>query len=195
MNGTEFLENINYLDDDLISGAENWVYPHVHKKRYIIGAAALTACLCLTVGLTVNYYKTRNIPSESGVSLVKDSDPGLNGGDGVLPGMNEIYPTIMVNGTLYEWRFGVAVIDEMPAGSAYYGKIRHIDKKTPEKDREMVSVFDASGGIFIDPDQDLVYLELTTDWLTKQLIIFEPQATSERYLAELALQSENGDIS
>lgn len=183
MTGLEFMENINFVDDDLIFEAENWVRSKSRKISYTVGAGILAAGLCLAIGLTVNYAKGRNTPIEIELGCT-------------IPGADEIYPTIMVDGTLYEWHLGVALIDELPVGSTYYGKIKHTDRTTPENDRELVSVFNASGRIFIDPVEDLIYLELTTDWLEKQLIIFEPQATSERYQAELELQlqNENADV-
>ncbi len=178
MTGLEFIENINYVDDDLIFEAENWVRSNDHKIRYKFGAAILAACLCLTIGLTINYARGGNHPIE---------EEELNGCT-LIPGADEIYPTIMVNGTLYEWLFGKAIIDELPVGSTYYGKIRHTDGTTPEKDREFVSTFSAEGRIFVAPDKDLLYIELTTDWLEKRLVTFEPIATSERYQAQLGLQ-------
>lgn len=178
MTGIGFIESINYVDDELIFEAENWVRSKSRKIGYTVGAGILAACLCLTIGLTVNYTKERNNSAESNMSA------GCT-----LAGADEIYPTIMVNGTLYEWRFGVALIEELPVGSTYYGKIKHTNGTTPEKDCELVSVFDASGRIFVDPDKDIIYLELTTDRLEKQLIIFEPQATSERYQVEMQLQN------
>lgn len=190
MTGLEFIENINYVDDDLIFEAENWVRSKTHKIRYMVGAAVSAACICLTIGLAINHSKKRNPPIEDdrpsvGVLSGEDNDQffGI-----LLPGQNEIYPTIMVDGTLYEWLWGKAIIDELPVGSTYYGKINHSNGTTPENDREFVSVFPASGRIFVDPDKDLVYLELTTDWLEKRLVTFEPIATSERYQAHLALQ-------
>lgn len=182
MTGIGFMKSINHVDDDLIFEAENWIRSKSRKIGYTVGAGILAACLCLTIGLTVNHAKERNNLFESNTSA------GCT-----LPGADEIYPTIMVNGTLYEWRFGVALIEELPVGSTYYGEIKHIDGITPENDCELVSVFDASGRIYLDSDEDIIYLELTTDWLEKQLIIFEPQATSERYQAKMQFQNEDAN--
>ncbi len=183
MTGIGFMECISYVDDDLIFEAENWVRSKARKIGYTVGAGILAACLCLTIGLTVNYSKNRNNPIESNVSAA-----------GTLPGADEIYPTIMVNGTLYEWHFGVALVDELPVGSTYYGEIKHTNGTVPENDCDFVSTFGVSGRIFLDPNKDLIYLELTTDWLEKQLVIFEPQATSERYQAEMQLKDKEVDV-
>lgn len=177
MTGLDFIGSINYVDDDLIFEAENWVHSKARKISYTVGAGILAACLCLTIGLTINYAKEEKPPIES------------NGNIGcAIPGADEIYPTIMVNGTLYEWLLGKALLDDLPVGSTYYGQINHSSGTTPENDCEFVSVFPASGRIFVDPDKDLVYLELTTEWLEKQLVIFEPIATSERYQMEVELK-------
>lgn len=183
MTGLEFVENISYIDDDLIFEAENWVRPKARKIKYMVGAAFFAACLCLTIGLTVYYSKGKN----------PQIDDSLIAGN-TIPGSDKIYPTIMVDGTLYEWRFGVALVDELPVGSTYYGKIKHTNGTTPEKDCELVCTFAASGRIFTDPGEDIIYLELTTSWLEKQLVIFEPQETSERYQADMQLQNEDVDV-
>ncbi len=183
MTGIGIIESINYVDDDLIFEVENWVRSKERKIGYMVGAGILAACLCLTIGLTVNSAKERNNSIESNV---------INGS--TLPGADEIYPTIMVNSTLYEWRFGVALVNELPIGSTYYGEIKHTNGTTPENDCELVCTFAASGRIFTDPGEDIIYLELTTSWLEKQLIIFEPQETSERYQADMQLQNEDVDV-
>ena len=179
MTGLEFIENVNFVDDGIIFEAENWVRSKTRKIRYVVSAAVAAACLCLTIGFAVTYSKERNPPIEEGGEIE---------GCTVLPGSDEIYPTIMVDGTLYEWLLGKALIDELPVGSIYYGKIKHTNGMTPENDREFVSVFQASGRIFVDPNENLVYLELTTDWLEKQLVIFEPISTSERYQYEIGVK-------
>lgn len=177
MTGLDFIENINYVDDDLIFEAESWVGSKAHKKGYAVGAGVLAACLCLMIGLTVNHSKEGNPPGCDEII-----------GCGSLFG--EIYPTIMVNGELYEWLFGKAIVNELPVGSTYYGKIRHADGATPQEDCQFVSDFPANGRVFLDRSENLVYLELTTDWLEKQLVIFEPIETSERYQYEMGLISQ-----
>lgn len=174
MTGIGFIESINYVDDELILEAENWVRSKARKISYTVGAGVLAACLCLTIGLTMNYAENRTINNAGNVG-------------NTIPGADKIYPTIMVNGTRYEWLLGKALLDELPVGSTYYGQINHSNATTPESDCEFVSVFLASGRIFVDPDKNLVYLELTTEWLDRQLVIFEPQSTSERYQAEKEL--------
>lgn len=88
MTGIGFMKSINHVDDELILEAENWIRSKSRKMGYTVGAGILAACLCLTIGLTVNYTKERNNSVESNMSA------GCT-----LPGADEIYPTIMVNGT------------------------------------------------------------------------------------------------
>lgn len=201
MTGFEFLENISSIDDDLIFEAENWVDHKPRNLKILAGiAAAAAACLCFTAGLSVGSSHEKNdgflvfgasggsVDNSDNSSDVVNVDPGgeeiLWGPCPTLPGADEIYPTIMVNGKLYEWKQGRAVIDEwdLPKGCVYRGKIYYMPGKTvPEANQEFVSAFNTSGLIFIDPEEDLVYLQITTSWLDRKFVIFEPVETSERY--------------
>lgn len=169
MTGLALLENINCIDDDLIFEAENWIRPKVSNLKIIIGAT-VAACLCLTIGLSLGLSNKKEPPIENDISI----------GCPLLPGADEIYPTIMVNGKLYEWKRrrtpddSYAIIDSLPIGSVYNGELYHIGGSMPENDREFVSVFTASGRIFVDPNGDRVYLELSTEWLDKKIVVFEP---------------------
>lgn len=40
-------------------------------------------------------------------------------GNPTLPGADEIYPMVMVEGSLYEWRRGRAVLDNLPDSAEY----------------------------------------------------------------------------
>lgn len=163
MNGLAFLENINNVDDDLIIEAENWMHPKMRRPAIFVGVIAIASCFCLAVGLMFVFVNNANTPALS---------PPIS--NSILPGSDRIYPTVMVNGKLYKWAQGDAIIDTLPVGSVYYGKINHSDNLTPEKDREFVSVFSADGEVFVDPTVDLVYIKITTDWLDNGIVIFEP---------------------
>ncbi|MBR4725053.1 MAG: hypothetical protein IK071_04640 [Lachnospiraceae bacterium] len=90
-----------------------------------------------------------------------------------LVGNSGIYPTVMVNGKLYEWHWGIALCI-LPKDSVYYGEINHIDGKSPSKDCEFVSYFPVSGQIYtISENSDCVYLLLTTDWMENQAVVFD----------------------
>ena len=118
--------------------------------------AAMAACLCLVVGLALNSINPHK------------------GGAGTLRGDTEIYPTVMVNGQLYEWRKGEAMCNELPNDSTYYGEITHIDGESPTKDCEFVSIFLVSGQIYtVSENGDYVYLCLTTDWLNETVVVFD----------------------
>ena len=88
-------------------------------------------------------------------------------------GDTDIYPTVMVEGHLFEWRFGRA-IGGLPKESLYYGEIVHVDKKIPTDNCEFVSAFSVSGHIYTVPgNTDSVYLQLTTDWMEKKNVAFD----------------------
>ena len=93
---------------------------------------------------------------------------------GTLMGDTEIYPTVMVNGRLYEWRKYMALCNGLPNDSIYYGEIAHVEGETPENDCEFVSVFSVSGQIYtIVENDEFVCLCLTTDWLNEAVVIFD----------------------
>lgn len=200
MTGFEFLENINSIDNDLIFEAENWVDHKSRNLKILAGiAAAAAACLCFTAGLSLGLSHEKapvtndiSAPALSGETVTSEDDR-IVGKCPTLPGADEIYPTIMVNGKLYEWKSGYAFIDDywdFPKGCVYCGKIFYMPGKTvPEDNQEFVSVFKVSGLIFTDPEEDLVYLELTTDWLDRKLVIFEPVETSIRYQYQQELKA------
>ena len=73
-------------------------------------------------------------------------------GNPTLPGADEIYPMVMVEGSLYEWRRGRAVLDNLP---------------------------DAEGEIYADSDDSSVYLLISTDWIQEKAIIFDRVSTVE----------------
>ena len=94
-----------------------------------------------------------------------------------LTGGTDIYPTVMVDGKLYEWRKGRAICETVPDDGVYYGEVSYVYGKTPTKDCEFMSVFMVSGQIYTIPGNDeLVYLRLTTDlspdWLNEKVVIF-----------------------
>ncbi len=121
---------------------------------------ALAACLCLAVGLTVLTVSNALAPN--------------GGAEGTLLGDTEIYPTVMVNGQLYEWRRGAAICSELPNGSMYYGEIAHADGARPANDCAFVSVFSVSGQIYtVSGNGDSVYLRVTTDWLNETVVAFD----------------------
>ena len=95
-----------------------------------------------------------------------------------LTGGTDIYPTVMVEGQLYEWRKGRAICVTVPEDLVYYGEVTYVYGNTPTKDCEFRSVFMVSGQIYTVPgDDELVYLRLTTDltpdWLNDTVVIFD----------------------
>ena len=102
-----------------------------------------------------------------------DTDPHESSA-GTLMGDTEIYPTVMVDGRLYEWRKGMALCNELPNDCLYYDEIIHVQGETPGNDCEFVSVFSVSGQIYtIVENDEFVCLRLTTDWLNEAAVIFD----------------------
>lgn len=109
------------------------------------------------------------------ISLIACTDTaGSESGAGTLMGDTGIYPTVMVDGRLYEWRKGPALCNGLPNDSVYYGEIIHVEGETPGNDCEFVSVFSVSGQIYtIVEDDEFICLCLTTDWLNETVVIFD----------------------
>jgi hypothetical protein len=105
---------------------------------------------------------------------ILQTQPDNSTGPGTLPGADEIYPTIMVEGNLYEWRKGAAISSELPDDCVYYGELIHVEGETPNNNNEFVSVFSVSGQIYTVSQTDtVVYLCLTTDWLENTVVVFD----------------------
>ena len=98
-----------------------------------------------------------------------------NAAGSTLYGADQVYPTVMVEGALYEWHKGSAIqFQGLPGGCAYYGEVRHTDAETPQSDGEFASLFPVSGTIYTVPgDADVVYLQLTTDWMEDTVVQFD----------------------
>ena len=128
------------------------------NKSALLRWGAVAACLCLIiVG-----------------ALVWRDDSSPSGSGGTLMGADEIYPTVMVDGKLYEWRRGAAICDSLPDGSVYYGEVTHSAVQTPSENCEFVSVFPVSGQIYTVPDDgECVYLLLTSVWMSETVVVFD----------------------
>lgn len=136
------------------------------KKYNWLKWFSVIGCLCLVVGLVILAIIKTNHPD--------DNPEAPDGLDGTLPGASKIYPTVMVDGRLYEWRKGVAISYVQPTDSIYYGEVNHVDGNSPTKDCEFVSVFSVSGQIYVISENDnYVYLRLTTDWLDDVGVYFD----------------------
>ncbi len=158
MKKEKLYEAIGEIDENYINDA----HLTVKKKSHLVWMkwGAMASCLCLVVGLAIPTILNTLNPNE--------------GAAGTLMGDTEIYPTVMVDGQLYEWRKGAAICNELPNDSMYYGEITHVDGESPTKDCEFVSVFSVSGQIYtVSENGDYVYLCLTTDWLNETVVVFD----------------------
>ena len=148
---------MTHIDDELVSGAA--INTKTKKKSLWLKWGAMAACLCLVV---------------FGVMTWNDTQVNLDNAGNTLMGADEIYPTVMVQGQLYEWRKGAAICKELPNNCVYYDEVTHVEGQTPASDSEFVSVFSVSGQIYTVPENgDCVYLCLTTDWLNETIVVFD----------------------
>lgn len=160
MNTPKMVDAMNHIDDDLVSDAI--AYQNKMKRRWVKWIS-LAACLCvLLVGAAVWKNMGSTQPPQSG---------------GTLPGDTEVYPTVMVDGKLYEWRKGRAVCLDVPEDLVHYGQIIHVDKNRPKNDCEFRAIFDVSGDIYICPSDGCVYICITTDWMEDTFVVFDPVKT------------------
>ena len=157
MRGREMLEAIENLDPAYIEAVAK--KPKVRRLDWLKWGA-MAACFCVAIlGIfIVNMYQNQH-------------------STGTLPGDSEVYPTVMVNGQLYEWRKGVAICDEIPEDCLYYGKLIYVEKNSPENDCEFSSTFSASGDIYTMSDSDSVYVCISTEWLNNTFVIFDAVKT------------------
>lgn len=101
-------------------------------------------------------------------------EEGSESGGPTLPGADEIYPTIMVEGELYEWRRGRAILEELPSNLTYYASIEYISEETPIENNQLVAAFDVTGDIYTMVDDiSCVYLIVSTDWMDEAVVAFD----------------------
>ena len=164
MKTPKMVDAMSYIDDDLVSDAITYKKA---KKRQWVKWVSLAACLCVLLLGTVVW---KNMDS------TQPSTRPPKGG-GTLPGDMEVYPTVMVDGKLYEWRKGRAICETVPEDLVYYGRVIHVEGKRPQNDCEFVSTFDISGDIYICPSDGCVYICVTTDWMEDTFVVFDPVKT------------------
>ena len=168
MNTPKMVDAMNHIDDDLVSAAITYTKA---KKRQWVKWVSLAACLCvLLTGAAV--WKNMNSTQPPQTESTRPPQSG-----GTLPGDTEVYPTVMVDGKLYEWRKGRAICVTVPEDLVHYGQIIHVDKNRPKNDCEFRAIFDVSGDIYICPSDGCVYICITTDWMEDTFVVFDPVKT------------------
>lgn len=156
MNVPKMVGAMNFIDDDLVS--EAIAYKKRNSKHWVKWMS-LAACFCVLV---------------LGALIGRNIDMHQNQyGVGTLPGADEVYPTVMVDGKLYEWRKGRAVCDALPETCVYYGQVKYVGRNSPKNDCEFTSTFIANGDIYKAQDDACIYICLTTDWLVDTVIVFD----------------------
>lgn len=158
MSRKDLYNSSNEMNDELLEQPET---AKQKGKNIWIKWGAVVICFCIVVvGIMVwhRWYELQH--------------PMLGEHCG-LPGEYEIYPTVMVEGEFYEWYKGAAICKKLPEDCVFYGEINQTKEKIPQNDCEFVSVFWAVGEIYTTPDEDCVYLKLTTDWLDDTVVKFD----------------------
>ena len=158
------------IDDKFISLSPrrniNKVTVHFSNKRAVF--ISLVAITVLAISISV-------------FAVIGATKTTVNKNNGTLYGADQIYPTVLVNGEYYCWKKGVAIVasdvaetDTLLSKLDYYGEIINTQNKIPESDRELVSLFKAEGKIYTNShNADIVYILLTTDWMSNTMVIFE----------------------
>ena len=162
MNAKKFSDAMNELDTKYVDEALN--YKKKAQKPVWVKWGTMAACLCIIlISVFILIPGTRFWVTEN-----------ENVSEGTLPGALEIYPTVMVNNHLYEWRKGAAIVKELPDDIVLYGDITHAEGNAPQNNCEFVSTFDVAGEIYtIENNSNLVYLKITTEWLEDTIVIFD----------------------
>lgn len=118
-----------------------------------------------------------------------------NKGSGTLQGAEEIYPTVMVNGKLYEWYKGEgnAIQGGLPNDCKFYGEICHTKENIPKKNCEFSSAFDVRGEIYTTSGNDFIFLKLTTSWTENTVVKFEliNDAAGEKLIKQSQIAEKN----
>lgn len=156
MKAPKMVDAMNYIDDDLVSDSITY---KKKKTSQWTKWVSLAACLCVLILGTLVWQAINMYQNQHGA--------------GTLLGADEVYPTVMVDGKLYEWRRGRAICDALPSNCTYYGQVIHIGRNSPQGDCEFASTFLANGDIYTLRDDDCVYICLTTDWLKDTIVVFD----------------------
>lgn len=155
MKSHELLDVIGEAQDSYLLDAKA---PKKKSTPVWVKWTAMAACIAIVIAFPMVW----NLFNHSG------------GSTGTLPGDIKIYPTVMVDGQLYEWRKGNAIYNQLPSDCVYYGEISHVKGDTPLNDCEFVSTFSVSGQIYTCQESDKnIYLCLTTDWLNEVVVAFD----------------------
>ncbi len=162
-------------------------YAFLKKLIPAMAGILLIAIIAIVVGNTFPHFNIlTNILPHSGGPL--------------LPGADKIYPTICVNGNLYEWTRMYAYDWQEPQKEAlkeweYVGKLIHVDGKKPQNDCEFVSKFSATGDIYIDPKSDAnIYVLIKTDWVDQEFVVFSKAENSSSDAIETSMVQGQWDI-
>ena len=169
----------------------DWSKQGKNKKKRIVFFAAACTCVII-IGVVIFAHIERKTSDPKGKTrdqinrvdyLPTGSAPNMESLGGL-----EIFPKIAVNGELYWWYYGEnkwlsrhvfykwkkpGVVSDLPEDCVYYGEIKHVPGNKPTDDCEMVSVFPATGQIYVFPDDSSVcFVVITALALDREIVPF-----------------------
>lgn len=162
MNVKKFSDAMDELDSKYLDEALH--FQKRDRKSRWLPWGAMAACLCILLASVFAWLP--------GARFWEDEHALTSGC--TLPGASEIYPTVMVEDQLYEWRRGMAIARGLPDDSVLYGAITHVEESTPQHNCEFAATFNVTGEIYlVESTSNSVYLVMTTDWLQDAVVIFD----------------------
>lgn len=177
MNRKDLFNSFNEIDEQLLERSEiarKNTIPNWKKWGFLASCFCIAVIIIITLGM-FRFHK--------------------NNGSGTLPGAEEIYPTVMVNGKLYEWYNGEgnAIYGELPDNCEFYGEINHTKENIPKKNCEFASVFDVRGEIYTTSGNEFIFLKLTTSWTENTVVKFEliNDAAGEKLIKQSQIAEKN----
>lgn len=172
MNRNDLYNSFSRIGDDLLERSEITF----HKRYVWIKRCTAVICLCVIAAVSVGVTHSRGkAGSQIPENVTQHTYSSHKSSDTVPYGASEIYPTVRVRGKLYEWHAGGGLYSSIPEDYMYYGEINHTSGKVPVNECDFVSVFDATGSIYISNEKNDIYIRITADWLNSTVYAkFEP---------------------
>jgi hypothetical protein len=97
----------------------------------------------------------------------------IPGDSPALPGADEIYPAVYLNGQSYYWK-RLFQLNYLPDEYRLIGNIVFIAGDAPKEDLQFTAAFNASGKAYYDDaEPDKIVICLTTAWMADQYVIFD----------------------
>ncbi len=168
MDAIDLLSQLGEVDDELIEDVNNAKpIPAIIKRILpITGGLVAAAVLVITIFQTGLVYRIFPVSGNCPVPTSSMTPTGSG----------TAQASIMVHGEIYEWEkmYNQKINIEIPEEWLKYGDIVRVNGEEPQNDCEFVSDFEASGEIYINPENDTeIYLLLNTGWFSKRFVVFK----------------------